>query len=103
VLDTIVMANTACTAFALALFFRDRSNGAPWLVAAGFMTLQSVTMWTAPTIGIVGTLFEAYTRIPHWIGLIAAVAAGAAAGWLGWTAAPRRSVRRPTTAAADAA
>ncbi len=103
VLDTIVMANTACTAFALALYFRDRRHGAPWLVAAGFMSLQSATMWTAPKIAVLGTMFEAYAQLPHWIGLTAAVAAGAASGWLGWSAAPKRARRAQGHAATESA
>ena len=31
-LDTIVVSNALVTAFALAVYFRDRKHGAPWLV-----------------------------------------------------------------------
>jgi hypothetical protein len=102
VLDSIVMANAMCIVFALALYRRDPRTGAPWLVAAGFMALQSVTMWTAPHVRVLGTLFAAYARLPHWIGLTAAVSAGAAAGWLGWTAAPPRPARGGTSTATQA-
>lgn len=100
VLDSIVMANTLCTVFALALYLRDRRNGAPWLLAAGFMTLQSAAMWTAPDIAFLGAMFDAYARVPDWIGLALAVTAGVAAGWFGWHAAPAKS--RPRAASQGA-
>lgn len=102
VLDSIVIANAMCTAFALALYVRDRRSGMPWLVAAGFMTLQSVTMWTAPHAEFMGALFDAYARVPGWIGLSLAVLAGAAAGWFGWHAAPARGRRSSGSEAAGA-
>lgn len=100
VIDTIVMANTACTLFALALYRRDPRTGAPWLVAAGFMTLQSLTMWFAPRFAVFGDAFDAYAKLPHWVGLTTALVAGAAAGWLGWKAAPSRATRTRTVAPA---
>lgn len=100
VLDSIVIANTACTLFALVLYRRDPRTGAPWLVAAGFMTLQSATMWFAPRFAVFGEAFDAYARLPHWMGLTAALSAGAAAGWLGWKAAP---ARRPAVRLAEPA
>jgi hypothetical protein len=93
-LDTIVVSNALVSLFALALYLRDRKNGAPWLVAIGFMTLGSTVMWFAPSWPIATALFTAYTHVPHWIGLVGAVLAGAAAGYFGWYAAPGVRKRR---------
>lgn len=92
-LDTIVVSNALVTIFALALYLRDRRHGAPWLVAIGFMTLQSIAMWFAPDVPMLTDLFAAYTRVPHALSLTAALVAGLAAGWFGWRAAPARPGR----------
>lgn len=87
-LDTIVVSNALVSLFALALYWRDRRNGAPWLVAIAFMTLESAVMWFAPSWPFAADLFAAYTHVPHWISLVGALFAGAAAGYFGWYAAP---------------
>ncbi len=94
-LDTIVVSNAIMTVFALVLYVRDRRTGAPWLVAAGFMTVQSITMFFAPDWPLATDLFAAYARTPQWISLAGALLAGAAAGWFGWHAAPGRPMRKP--------
>ena len=99
-LDTIVVSNALVTAFALALYFRQRKGGAPWLVAAGFMTLQSITMWFGPDWPLLADFFAAYARAPNWIMLAGAVLAGAASGWFGWHAAPGSRKRAAPEAAA---
>jgi hypothetical protein len=92
--DTIVVSNLLVSAFALALYLRDRKHGAPWLVAIAFMTVESAVMWFAPNWPIMADLFTAYARVPHWIVLAAALFAGIAAGWFGWHAAPAKRVPR---------
>ncbi len=93
VLDTIVISNALAIVFALALYFRDRRHGAPWLVAIGFMTLQSIAMWFTPYSPMIANAFAAYTRVPHWVTLAGALLAGAAAGVFGWYAVPMRRRR----------
>ncbi len=97
-LDTIVFSNLLAIAFALALYLMDRKNGAPWLVAIGFMATQSVLMWFAPSIPPVTALFEAYTAIPQSATLLVAIVAGAATAWFGWEAG--KPPARPARAAA---
>lgn len=98
-LDTIVISNTLVSLFALALYLRDRKHGHPWLVAIGFMTLQSITIWFSPGWPVMTSLFAAYTQVPHWISLAMALLAGAAAGYFGWQAGSgarkRRSLAEP--------
>ena len=45
-------------------------------------------MWFAPSWPFAADLFAAYTHVPHWISLVGALFAGAAAGYFGWYAAP---------------
>lgn len=96
-LDTIVISNALVTVFALVLYVRDRRHGTPWLIAIGFMTLQSIAMWFAPYSPMLTDAFAAYTRVPHWVSLSGALLAGIAAGVFGWYAAPmrRRRVAEP--------
>ena len=100
--DTIVVGDTLATVFALALYFRDRKNGAPWLVASGFMMLQAVVMWVTPGNVAIANMFRAYAAIPDAVTLSLAALSGAAVCWLGWKAAPARRVR-PAGAVAGAA
>ena len=50
------------------------------------MALQAVVMWFTPSIPLIGTLFGAYAMIPQSVSVLAAIAAGGLAGWLGWRA-----------------
>lgn len=95
VLGTIVVSNGIAIVFAMALYFMDRKSGAPWLVAAAFMGLQSAAMWFAPGIAGLGVLFGAYATLPPGLTLTAALGAGVLAAWMGWRAGarPRREVR----------
>ena len=85
-LDTIVISNGLVAIFALALYFMNRRNGAPWLVAAFFVLLQSVVMWFAPDMPGLGAAFSAYSQLPHALTVAIGLVAGAAAAWSGWTA-----------------
>ncbi|HAU21795.1 MAG TPA: hypothetical protein DCS24_04220 [Erythrobacter sp.] len=85
-LSTIAFSNALMIVFVMVLYFRDRRHGAPWLVAAAFMTTQSVVMWFAPSIAIFDRMFAVYATIPTALTLAAGLGAGALAGWLGWRA-----------------
>lgn len=98
VLDTIAISNGIAVVFALWLWSRDRKHGAPWLIAAGFMSLQSVAMWTAPFAPAVAAGFATYAAIPESVALALGVLAGGAAVWLGWEAG--KAPARARTAAA---
>jgi hypothetical protein len=93
VLDSIVISNALGIVFALAVYAKNRKHGAPWLVAAGFMALQSATMWFAPDVPLIGRAFAAYAAVPPGITLALGVVAGAAAVWLGWGAS--KAGRKP--------
>lgn len=93
VLSSIAFSDGLMIAFAMALYFRDRKHGAPWLVASAFMGVQAVLTWFAPSIPGLVAVFAAYAALPPSLGIIAALAAGAAAGWFGWNAGstPKRA------------
>jgi hypothetical protein len=92
VLDTIAISDGLAIIFAMGLYAMNRKHGAPWLIASGFMALQAVATWFAPSIPLIGSIFGAYAAVPPAITLALGVAAGAAAAWLGWEAgkAPQR-------------
>lgn len=92
--DTILISDSLATLLALALYFRDRKHGAPWLVAASFMMAQGVVMWITPGNAALGAALRAYAAMPEPVTLTVAAAAGGLVCWRGWKAAPRRPGRR---------
>lgn len=99
ILDGILISDGIAIIFAMTLYFMDRKNGAPWLVASGFMAVQGVLTWFTPQIPFMADLFTAYAAIPEAATLVTGLALGAAAGWLGWEAG-KPPARRPKAAAA---
>ena len=77
----------------------DRKHGAPWLIASCFMGLQAVVMWFAPGVPLLGTLFLAYSAIPLPVAMLAGLAAGVLAGWLGWRAGGQTRISVKTASA----
>lgn len=84
VLDGIAISNALMIAFVLALYFRDRRHGAPWLVAAGFMAFQTWAMWTAHAWPVVREAFLAYAGLPAPLTVLAGALAAIAVTWAGW-------------------
>ena len=100
VLDTILISDGLVAVFAMALYFMDRRNGAPWLVTTFFLVLQGAVMWIAPDIPGLGDAFAAYSAAPPALMVALGVLAGGAAGYLGWTGG--RQTRRPLVNATPA-
>ncbi len=100
VLDTIVISDGMATLFALAMYFRDRRHGAPWLIAAGFMMFQAFAMFTAHRWPGVEEAFTVYAAIPPAVTILAGVLLAAATGWAGWQRG--KKVRTPHKAPAAA-
>lgn len=98
--DTIAISDAMAAIFALALYFRDRKSGTPWLVAAGFCLLQAVVMWFAPFVPQLAGVTDAYTQIPLPVTASAGLVLGFLAGWLGWKAgaSPTRPAARTAAA-----
>ena len=92
-LDTIVISNAMVAVFAMALYFMDRRNGVPWLLATFFVVLQSVVMWFAPDVPGLSSAFAAYSEIPPALTVALGLLAGGVAGYLGWTRG--RQKKRP--------
>ena len=91
VLDTIVISDALVAIFAMALYFMDRRNGAPWLVATFFLVLQAVVMWFAPDMPWLGAAFSAYGEAPPALTIAFGLLAGALAGYFCWTGGRRPS------------
>jgi hypothetical protein len=100
VLDTIIISDALVAVFAMALYFMDRRNGAPWLVATFFLVLQAVVMWFAPDLPGLSSAFSAYSETPPTLTVALGLLAGGAAGYLGWTGG--RHTRRPVVNATPA-
>jgi len=91
-MDSIPINNTMATAFALALYFMDRKNGAPWLVVSGFLTVHSL-VWFAPYFEFPAKVLQFYSLVPPPLALMAGLLAGIAVTYFGWQAgsAPKRA------------
>lgn len=97
--DTIAISDGLAVLAALAIYARNRKDGAPWLVAAGFIATQAAAMWFAPFVPQIGQAFGVYARIPLPVTASAGMAAGILAGWLGWRAGiARQPVKAPVAA-----
>jgi hypothetical protein len=100
VLDAIVIAIGLSIAFALVLYLRDRKSGVPFLVAAGFLFVESVCMYVGTNIEWVRQGFEAYARVPTALTILVGFLLGAAVSWFGWRSIDRRAL--PTEPAVSA-
>lgn len=98
VLDAIVIAMVISIAFALVFYLRDRKAGTPFLLAAGFLLVESVCMYVGTSIEWVRLGFEAYAHIPTALTLLVGFSLGAAISWFGWKSIDRRG---PQTVAAS--
>ena len=90
VLDAIVIAIGLSVAFALALYLRDRKTGTPFLLAAGFLSVEAICMYVGTSIEWVRAGFGVYAAIPETVSIAAGFAAGAIVSWLGWRSVEAR-------------
>ena len=100
-LDAIVICMGLSIAFALVMYLRDRRTGIPFLVAAGIMFLQAVSMYMGAHLEWIRLAFAAYAQIPDGLTLVAGFLAGAAVAWLGWRP-PQRPVAETAATASSA-
>ena len=92
VLDAIVIAMGLSIAFALVLYLRERKSGMPFLIAAGFLSVESACMYVGTSIEWVRQGFEAYARVPTVITILVGFLLGAAVSWFGWRSIERRAL-----------
>lgn len=92
VLDAIVIAMGLSIAFALVLYLRDRKYGIPFLVAAGFLFVESVCMYVGTNIEWVRQGFETYAKVPETVTILVGFLLGAAVSWFGWRSIDRRAL-----------
>lgn len=96
ILDAIVISMGMAIAFSLVMYLRDRKSGVPFLVAAGLMFLQAVSMYVGTNIQWVRNGFETYAEIPDTLTLLAGFLLGALISWFGWNSKGARVKREPT-------
>ncbi len=94
VLDAIVLSMLLSVVFAVVVYLRVKKYGAPFLVAAGFLVVESITMYFGPQLDWAREAFLAYARLPTWTTLVAGFLMGAMAAWLGWRATGKRVAAR---------
>jgi hypothetical protein len=97
ILDAVVISMALSIAFALWMYLRNRRAAVPFLVAAGFMIVQAVSMYVGTNIEWVRQGFEAYARIPEALTITVGFVLGAAVSWFGWRSVGSRTM--PTGAA----
>jgi hypothetical protein len=90
ILDAIVIAMALSIAFALVLYLRDRKSGFPFLVAAGFLIVEAISMYVGTNIQWVRQGFGVYAQIPAALTIFLGFVLGAAVSWFGWRSAGRR-------------
>lgn len=90
ILDAIVIAMGLSIAFALILYFRDRKYGIPFLVAAGFLLVESVCMYVGTHIEWVRQGFDVYAQVPRELSVLVGFLLGAAISWFGWRSIDQR-------------
>jgi hypothetical protein len=100
ILDAIVIAMGMSILFALAMYLRDRKSGVPFLIAAGFLFVESVCMYVGTNIESVRQGFEAYAQIPTAFTILVGFLLGAAVSLFGWRLIDRRPL--PTEPALSA-
>ena len=83
------------------LWFRFRDKAKPFLVAAGFIVAQMLTMGLMADNAVLESLLTVIGRLPSAVMVMAGFAIGAATSWAGWQAGKRPAV--PVGAAAQAA
>lgn len=82
--DSIAALDAIALVAAIAIYLTDRKHGAPWLLASGFLVVQSIVAYYPDAIPGFRSMFASYATLPPVVTLLGAVFAGAAAGWLGW-------------------
>lgn len=94
ILDAIVISMGIAIAFSLVMYLRDRKAGIPFLIAAGLIFLQAISMYVGTNIEWVRDGFEAYAGIPDTVILLVGFMLGAYVSWSGWKAGGVPGARR---------
>ncbi|MCA1653623.1 MAG: hypothetical protein ABR588_01085 [Sphingomicrobium sp.] len=74
------------------MWWRHRERASPFLVTAGFVALQMVTMGTMGGSAWLGSLLRLLGTLPSATLVAAGFAVGALTSWTGWNAGKRKSV-----------
>ena len=80
------------------LWLRYRAKASPFLVAAGFIVAQMLTMGLLAHNAVLESMLTVIGRLPSAVVVLTGMAIGAATSWAGWNAG-----KRPAAAVAGAA
>lgn len=95
--DFIAVLDAFAIALAIVLYFADRKHGAPWLIAAGFLIVQSLVAYYPDLIPGFRMFFAAYAQWPASATLTGALLAGVLAAGVGWIGGKPPKVADKTT------
>ncbi|MDJ0916904.1 MAG: hypothetical protein QNJ05_04005 [Woeseiaceae bacterium] len=84
ILDAIAISMGLSIAFAVAMYVRDRKHATPFLVAAGLMTMQAISMLAGAHSEWVRDAFRLYAAIPDGVTIVAGFLLGAIVSWVGF-------------------
>jgi hypothetical protein len=89
ILDGIVISMGIAIIFSLFIYSRNPKSGTPFIIAAGLMTVQAVTIYGGTKIEWVREGFALYANIPNEITMLISFISAGAVTWLGWRAGKR--------------
>ncbi len=101
IMPSILWAMAIELAFVAAIWLRYREKAKPFLVAAGFIAAQMLTMGLMAELALLRSLLVVIGQVPSAAVVLAGFAIGALTSWAGWRAGKRPAM--PVSAAAQPA
>ncbi|GMG87232.1 hypothetical protein MNKW57_15530 [Biformimicrobium ophioploci] len=92
IIDAIVVAMALSVVLALFLYFRFREYGMPFLVAAIFLFVEAIFMYSGTYAEWLHPLLESYAQVPAEVTLSIGFVLGALASYLGWKSTEKRAL-----------
>jgi hypothetical protein len=92
IMDSIIWSMALSLLFIAALWIRFRDKARPFLVAAGFVVAQMVTMGLMGDVALLKTLLVVLGGVPSAAVWLTGFGIGAATSWAGWNAGNRPAV-----------
>ena len=98
IMDGILYSDAVALLFCLAVYWRVGPRARPFLVTAGFVGLQMVTMGLMKDAGWLKSALLALGTVPSGAVVATGVVIGAATSWAGWQAGKRPVAQMPGAA-----
>jgi hypothetical protein len=98
IMTTILLAMALELAIIAAIWLRYRERAKPFLVAAGFILAQMLTMGLMSESALLRSLLLVIGQVPSAVVVLAGFLIGALTSWAGWQAGKRPAMPVPTAA-----